>query len=297
MPEKLAMEEEGARWPHRSSKPAWRALRSPEGSTPSPLRHQTPRLHWVFVGSATRVPPAPIEILADLRPRRAPPEVMEQQMRHVGLRARRVEIRAQHRTQSALARFLEQRLARAMVEATAQLDRLREAEHPGRDDARAGQLRARIRAALDYFRKLRNQFVGNVARLVSLGRAEMDDARSFVDIRPFEPEHFHLARAARDREVARIAKFRAQVPTHAHPVVRLDEACADVEMLNLRDVWNRAHQASLAGDAIGAARVRQFEMNRVGRGFRLALVDILEPERAVDLLRAMACEPLEQRPA
>ena len=34
------MEEEGARWPHRSSKPAWRALRSPEGSTPSPLRRK-----------------------------------------------------------------------------------------------------------------------------------------------------------------------------------------------------------------------------------------------------------------
>jgi len=33
------LEEEGARWPHRSSKPAWRALRSPEGSTPSLLRH------------------------------------------------------------------------------------------------------------------------------------------------------------------------------------------------------------------------------------------------------------------
>ena len=32
-------EEEGTRWSHRSSKPAWRALRSPEGSTPSPLRH------------------------------------------------------------------------------------------------------------------------------------------------------------------------------------------------------------------------------------------------------------------
>jgi hypothetical protein len=33
-----ALEEEGARWPHRSSKPAWQPLRLPEGSTPSPLR-------------------------------------------------------------------------------------------------------------------------------------------------------------------------------------------------------------------------------------------------------------------
>ncbi len=32
------MEEEGARWPHWSSKPAWRLIQSPEGSTPSPLR-------------------------------------------------------------------------------------------------------------------------------------------------------------------------------------------------------------------------------------------------------------------
>jgi integrase len=32
------LEEEGARWPHRSSKPAWQLLRLPEGSTPSPLR-------------------------------------------------------------------------------------------------------------------------------------------------------------------------------------------------------------------------------------------------------------------
>jgi hypothetical protein len=34
------LEEDGARWPHRSSKPAWRLIQSPEGSTPSPLRHQ-----------------------------------------------------------------------------------------------------------------------------------------------------------------------------------------------------------------------------------------------------------------
>ena len=33
-------EEEGARWPHRSSKPAWQPLRLPEGSTPSLLRPQ-----------------------------------------------------------------------------------------------------------------------------------------------------------------------------------------------------------------------------------------------------------------
>ena len=32
------MEEEGTRWSHRSSKPAWQPLRLPEGSTPSPLR-------------------------------------------------------------------------------------------------------------------------------------------------------------------------------------------------------------------------------------------------------------------
>jgi len=36
--ENQAVEEEGARWPHRSSKPAWQLLRLPEGSTPSPLR-------------------------------------------------------------------------------------------------------------------------------------------------------------------------------------------------------------------------------------------------------------------
>src|SRR5260370_20355711 len=33
-----SLEEEGARWPHRSSKPAWRLILLPEGSTPSPLR-------------------------------------------------------------------------------------------------------------------------------------------------------------------------------------------------------------------------------------------------------------------
>ncbi len=41
MLEKSGLEEERARWPYRSSKPAWRALRPPEGSTPSPLRQRT----------------------------------------------------------------------------------------------------------------------------------------------------------------------------------------------------------------------------------------------------------------
>jgi hypothetical protein len=39
---KYAVEEEGARWSHRSSKPAWRLILSPEGSTPSHLRQLCP---------------------------------------------------------------------------------------------------------------------------------------------------------------------------------------------------------------------------------------------------------------
>src|SRR5882757_6834885 len=63
------MEEEGARWPHRSSKPAWRLILLPEGSTPSPLRHYLPQSRRVFRASATRVPTALVQIFSDLRQR------------------------------------------------------------------------------------------------------------------------------------------------------------------------------------------------------------------------------------
>src|SRR5215469_17367105 len=58
------MEEEGARWPHRSSKPAWQPLRLPEGSTPSPLRQQSARFASVFQWSATGVPTCATQMLA-----------------------------------------------------------------------------------------------------------------------------------------------------------------------------------------------------------------------------------------
>jgi hypothetical protein len=57
------LEEEGARWPHRSSKPAWQPLRLPEGSTPSPLRHNFPRFDRVFPWCANRVATALVKIV------------------------------------------------------------------------------------------------------------------------------------------------------------------------------------------------------------------------------------------
>src|SRR5271170_3769697 len=50
------MEEEGARWPHRSSKPAWRLILSPEGSTPSPLRRHIDRRGCRRAEPSDRIP-------------------------------------------------------------------------------------------------------------------------------------------------------------------------------------------------------------------------------------------------
>ena len=56
------LEEEGARWPHRSSKPDWRLILLPEGSTPSPLRQFSKRaVGYFFVFGAFPVPDSPTD--------------------------------------------------------------------------------------------------------------------------------------------------------------------------------------------------------------------------------------------
>src|SRR5208282_366553 len=168
---KQGMEEEGARWPHRSSKPAWRLILLPEGSTPSPLRHFSPQSSWILLLSATRVPTGARDVLGDLPEcraqlalradriaavylvapaaepaghaarnpgalevaRRAPPQVVKHS---AGKPSRFTGLRplfAQHCRQAAISVRPKERRARRVIGPAANLQRLGEAKNPGRD--------------------------------------------------------------------------------------------------------------------------------------------------------------------
>src|SRR5258708_13380340 len=81
----MRAEEEGARWPHRSSKPAWRLILSPEGSTPSPLRQRSGGFERGFSSSATRVPTSARYVVGNLSDGQAYPALPTDRVAAVNL--------------------------------------------------------------------------------------------------------------------------------------------------------------------------------------------------------------------